>query len=177
MRTFAVKGPTMPKLHPVRNEEQEKAYCGPTVLAAITNRPVKVVKECIWSSRGEHKPGDIDRNIPKRSVIRGTGEWDLSYVLQRLAGYRLKSCRCIDKPTLAGWLKARTPDERQRTFILNVSFGKSGGLFGPKSDRGHWVAVRGNTFVDTFTSGQLVATSKAPHRRKRVTQVLEVVGR
>jgi hypothetical protein len=79
----------------------------------------------------------------------GCDNWDAPYTPVKLVG-----------PTLAEWLRTtkRAPDTY---YIVEVSH--------------HWVLVKGRKFVDTFTKGEWVFLRSAPHRRKRVIGVWEVV--
>jgi hypothetical protein len=61
-------------------------------------------------------------------------------------------------PTLATWERERTDIEA--TYVVVVT--------------GHWVAVRGKWFCDTFTRGVPVRIKDAPRRRKRVQFVCRI---
>lgn len=64
------------------------------------------------------------------------------------------------RPTLAAWLRKRTPEQRKQTFVVEVAH--------------HWIAVTGKKFVDTYTKGKWVWLKDAPHRRKRVRAAWKV---
>ena len=65
-------------------------------------------------------------------------------------------------PTLATWERERS--DLEATYAVMVT--------------GHWVAVRGMWFCDTFTCGVPVRIKDAPRRRKRVQFVYQItVGR
>ena len=61
-------------------------------------------------------------------------------------------------PTLATWERERT--DMEAAYVVIVT--------------GHWVAVRGKWFCDTYTRGVPVKIKNAPHRRKRVRFVYRV---
>ena len=60
----------------------------------------------------------------------------------------------LTTPTLATFLRKRTPEQRKAIMLIDVS--------------NHWVVVEGRRLADTFTKGAPVTIGKAPHRRKRV---------
>ena len=100
----------------------------------------------------------------------GTATWEVRRVLEGL-GYRTFSKAVptayheVGKPrvtiTFAQWL--RQPRDMETAYILDVGH--------------HWVVVKGRWFCDTFVKGVPVRASKAPHRRKRVKEVWQVVRR
>lgn len=156
---------TTPPLKAVSKDTKAKNWCGPTVVSAITGASVPVVKALIKRRRNDDK------------AVRGTSHGDLEHAF-RMLGFKCSVERHIprdEQVTLAAWLKARTKEQVNATYILCVSFGKAGGgLFSGHWEKGHWVVVRGRKFLDTFTKGQPVNLSDAPHRRKRVTSVMRV---
>lgn len=107
--------------------------------------------------------------------MKGVTEYDLRWVLYRHRFCLGEEVRFEEdaRPTLAAWLRGRTADERKQTFVLLVRLGMRSGYFGPR-EKLHWVVVRANTFLDTYTKGQPVMTGKAPHRRKRVVSAFPV---
>ncbi len=81
----------------------------------------------------------------------------------RILGYVGRWASVRNAPTLAAWLEGRTQAQFRSITIVNVT--------------GHFVAVAGEMFVDTFTKGQVVHIDDAPRRRKRVKHVFTVTGR
>ena len=65
-----------------------------------------------------------------------------------------------NSPTLATWERERTDWEFEQAWLLVVT--------------GHWVAVRGRWFVDTWSNGTPVRIADAPRRRKRVRYAYRV---
>lgn len=65
-----------------------------------------------------------------------------------------------NSPTLATWQRERTDWEFEQAWLLIVT--------------GHWVAVRGRWFVDTWSNGTPVRIADAPRRRKRVRYAYRV---
>lgn len=142
-------------MHPVCNDTGSRAFCGPTVLAGITGQPISVVKNAI--RRGRY--GDRYDTMHRRPPIMGTGLSELKRALELLGFELFKHGRYYSRPqrpTLARWFKTRSDDERQHYVIVNVTH--------------HWVLVKGNMFLDTFSKGEPVRIGKAPGRRKRVVQ-------
>lgn len=138
-------------LYEVVNVGDQKAWCGPTVVAAITGLTIPAVKARIKKARGHNGP------------VMGTSSGELAAVL-RGAGYNMNLSNRFrkddDMPTLAQWLKGYRVSGDDTIYIINVSH--------------HWVVVKGRWFCDTYTKGIPVRASKAPHRRKRVKEVYAV---
>jgi hypothetical protein len=148
------------RLRQVKNDLRSgrSGYCGPTVLASITGRRLSVINELIreqrWGTKREAKLNGV-----RRGGITGTSAGDLRRVLRHygLDMLRVESYGQGVRPTLATWLKRREPNT---LYVVNVGF-----------RRGHWTAVKGRKFLDTFTNGQPVWLKDAPHRKKRVRDV------
>lgn len=127
-----------------------QVFCGPFAASAVTGKCVEDIEERI----NEHRKKDAG------SKITTTYNHDLVYALKKL-GYRVEYEReHYEKypcPTLARWMRER--DDLEASYLVLVT--------------GHWVAVKGRKFVDTFT-GLPVFLKAAPHRRKRIQIVLRV---
>lgn len=139
----------------VNNDTAGRGYCGPHVVAGMTGRPLSHVLEAFRIVRfGEHWRGDHYRP----PLIKGTSAYEVRMVLQ-LFGYEMvENCNYYSsKPTMARWYKTRCQWMRDLPCAVNIT--------------GHWVLVKGNMFLDTFTNGQKVRIGKAPHRRARVKGV------
>lgn len=146
-------------LLPVENNTKTKAFCGPTAIAAITGNPISVVRDaCRMARHGENWP----TRCPRAPRITGMTQGQVAAALKTL-GVVGGWVAVPGKPTLAGWLDGRTTAEFRSIAIVRVT--------------GHFVAVAGEQFVDTFTKGQVVHVDDAPRRRKRVTHVFIVTGR
>jgi len=134
-------------LWPVTNtDRRRKLWCGPTVVSTLIGIDAAVARDIIKQSRGGR-------------AVMGTTARELDMV------FRAHGCRLDllidhkgDLPTFATWL--RLPRDPVDAFVVEVT--------------GHWVAVRGNWFCDTFTKGQPVKVLQAPHKRKRVRRVYRV---
>lgn len=109
------------------------------------------------TSTGSVKTALASFGYQMRTVILPEIETDpkpLSLAQQVLFSPRRGKRPGLNTPTLATFLRKRTPDQRKATMLLNVS--------------NHWVVVEGRRLADTFTKGVPVTIGKAPHRRKRV---------
>ncbi|MFM1815824.1 MAG: hypothetical protein RLZ98_2519 [Pseudomonadota bacterium] len=131
------------------SDKRRKTWCGPTAVSAITGIDPAEVHRVIQHSRGG-------------KAVMGTYPHELELALNHF-GYRLVwvEDRSADPPTLATWERERA--DMEAAYIVMVT--------------GHWVAVRGRWFCDTFTRGEPVPIKKAPRRRKRVQHVYKVVMR
>ena len=143
-------------LYPIVNDTPSQSWCGPSVLCAITNQPMSVIRRLVKDrreSRGSKQP------------LMGMTDGEVVAIL-RMFGFRVHEqrnyCRS-EAPTLAKWLRGR--EHRSATYILTTSY--------RGWHRGHFVVVRGNKFADSHQL-EPCNLSKAPHRRKRVKQVIRV---
>jgi hypothetical protein len=136
-----------PSLWSVKSSDpRRKMWCGPVVVAAIIGVDVAAVSEVIKGHRNGR---------PVKSTF--ANELQLAF---RHFGYEmtlLADLRC-KPPTLAAWERQRT--DLEAAYVVMVT--------------GHWVAVRGKWFCDTFTRGVPVRIKDAPRRRKRVQFVYQI---
>jgi hypothetical protein len=121
----------------------KNSYCGPAAVAALTGVTTTKAAEFI-------------RTAYNRKAIRRVYPEELVHALKEM-GYRATYSLVSGKPTMAKWLRER--EDRNAANILFLT--------------GHFVAVKGNKFVDNHTK-EPVWISKAPGRRKRVLGVIEV---
>ncbi|MGY5811706.1 hypothetical protein ACXHXG_28880 [Rhizobium sp. LEGMi198b] len=145
-------------LHDVVNDTKSRSFCGPTVVAAITGEPISRTRDCYRLVRH-----GADWTSWKRApAIMGTQLWETEQVL-RLFGYTGTWHNVLGQPTLAAYLEARTGVQRTHPCIVLVT--------------GHYVAVAGWLFCDTFSKGQVVDADNAPGRRKRVQKAFVITRR
>lgn len=142
-------------LYDAVNVGDQKSWCGPTVVAAITGLTVPAVKARIKKYRGHN------------GAVMGTSSHELRVALGSV-GYHMFAVgnwKGEDRPTLAQWLKepAYRLGHPEDAYVLDVGY--------------HWVVVKGRWFCDTYTKGVPVRATKAPHRRKRVREVYRVFKR
>jgi hypothetical protein len=96
-----------------------------------------------------------------RRQVRYTYHYELQHALHHFGhDLQLVADRSRNSPTLATWERERTDWEFEQAWLLIVT--------------GHWVAVRGRWFVDTWTNGIPVRIGDAPRRRKRVRYAYRV---
>lgn len=81
----------------------------------------------------------------------------------RLFGYVVVWHKVAGRPTLTAYLKGRTGAERTHPCVVLVT--------------GHYVAVSGWLFCDTFSKGLVVNADEAPRPRKQVQKVFVITGR
>ena len=146
----------------VSNDTAGSGYCGPTVVAGITGKPLSKVLDAFRTVKfGKWWPGSFDR-APN---IRGTTRSEVIRTLQ-MFGYvatRPKEggdttyYRKAERMTMARWYKKREDYMRRFWCLIET--------------HGHWVLVKGNRFMDTHTDQAPVTIGKAPLRRARVHAV------
>lgn len=99
----------------------------------------------------------LDRAPP----IMGTSRYEVRMVLERF-GFTGQWHSIGHGPTLAAFLDERTGFARTHPCIVGLT--------------GHWVALSGWQFCDTFSKGQVVDADIAPRRRARVRSVFIITG-
>ena len=140
----------LPTLWNVKSSDARKRlYCGPVAVAALIGADVDEVIRVI----------QLHRN--NRRLVRGTNANDLHNAFRHFGcGIQLVADLSRNSPTLATWERDRTDLEFEQAWLLVVT--------------GHWVAVRGRWFVDTWSNGAPVRITDAPRRRKRVRYAYRV---
>lgn len=128
------------------------SYCGPLVIAAVaglTTGEAAAKVRSILSHRYQH-------------AVKGMRTRDVEFVLNTL-GHKTTYMGFIPGrgPTLRKWLEgSRSPWTPYLIAVTN-----------------HFVIIKGNTFCDTFTKGEWVLLTKAPHMRCRVNTILQIHNR
>jgi hypothetical protein len=146
------------KLFNVVNDTKSRAWCGPMAVAAITGSPVSLVRDCFRLARyGKHW---IDR--PRSPPVRGTTDHEVTLAMRSL-GFHGHWQDVDGAPTLAAYLESREGQLRSHPTIVHLT--------------GHYVAVSGWLFCDTYTKGEVVDADDAPGRRKRVKRVFVITRR
>lgn len=133
------------KLHGVHDTKSKTRHqwCGPTALAAVTG--------C-----GYQTALDVLREVTGRRAITRTWNGELVRAFSIL-GWVAEVVRVDGKPTLARWLRQRTPEVAKSHVVVNVTK--------------HYVAVLGRKVVDNKTKDP-VFLREYPHRRLRVRYAL-----
>lgn len=145
------------KLFPIINDTACREWCGPSVICALTNHPMSIVRRVIK---------DIRETNGSRAALMGMQSSELRETLGAF-GFTMDP-RCIrydreNAPTVARWLRKHR--NREGTYILIITY--------RRWVTGHWVIVRGNKFADSHTDGP-VNLKESPHRRKRVKRTYRV---
>jgi len=137
--------PTLWNVNP--SDTRSGLFCGPVAVAALIGANVDEVIQV------------IQRHRNNRRQVRGTHAHELQHAFRHF-GHDLQLVADLSRnsPTLATWERERTNWEFEQAWLLVVT--------------GHWVAVRGRWFVDTWSSGTPVRIADAPWRRKRVRYAL-----
>jgi hypothetical protein len=132
-------------------------YCGPLVVAGVLGISTGEAARKLRGASGKTYIKGVSAahvvDVLGWSGIRMQREFtELRPLTINMFG---RACQIRVGPTFSQWLRGRK--DRTGVHIINVGH--------------HFVLVKGNKMVDTFTNGKWVFISAAPHRRKRVTQV------
>ncbi len=145
-----------PNLNKARNDTGRVAFCGPTVLSAITGHPVSVIEEAIRAGRAN-----------ARAQIKGTSADEVAAALAPF-GYRMARVESFmgferkARPTVWSWMQK--PRIASSFYILAVHRGR----------QGHWIAIKGVMLCDTYTGGAWTFVCDGPHRGARIMEVFAV---
>ena len=145
-------------LNELVNDTGRIAYCGPTVVSAITGTPVSRIEEEIWRHR--ERPALAD----DRSVVTGTDDGEVRAALAAF-GYEMaphqdfKMLERKARPTLLQWMQK--PRNAWVHHVIGLHKGKIG----------HWVVVKGVMLCDTYSAGKWQFVVDGPHRSCRLMDV------
>jgi hypothetical protein len=146
------------RLHAVthRADLGHNRYCGPAAVSIITGRTAECAVRWMLVARG-YEPGE------RNGGIKGSWATEVGRALHAL-GYKLDAGEdwLRDRPTLARWLRDRTPAQRARTYLVSAGH--------------HFLVVRGNKIACSLT-GAPVNLRAYPHRRYRVRHYYRVTLR
>lgn len=145
------------RLHAVthRKDLGNNRYCGPAAVSIITGRTAECAVRWMLVARG-YEPGE------RNGGIKGSWASEVGRALHAL-GYTLGMGRGVEnRPTLARWLRDRTPAQRARTYLVSAG--------------SHFLVVRGNKVACSLT-GAPVNLRAYPHRRYRVRSYYPVTLR
>jgi len=155
---------TSPPLRTAVHDLRSRAWCGLVVLSAITGATTSEARAVIQAFRGSTGP------------VKGVTVDEMRWVLYQ-SGFRPGPEVWFDEedagPTLAAWLRSRTPAQRQQTYVVMLNLVRARRYRGARRSL-HWAAVHADSFVDSQTKGRPVAIGKAPHRREPVMAVFPV---
>ncbi|MEZ5926517.1 MAG: hypothetical protein R3D57_19280 [Hyphomicrobiaceae bacterium] len=151
--------PLTSSLNDTRNDTGRTAYCGPTVVSAITGYSVASVEAAINSYR--------ETDEARARMIKGTTAADVSAALA-MFGYEMRAAGTFthlavkERPTVWQWMQR--PRSAWTYFLLGIRAGRTG----------HWIVVKGAKLLDTYTKGTWVFVATGPHRGARIEEIFEV---
>jgi hypothetical protein len=150
--------PLTSSLNTTRNDTGRTAYCGPTIVSAITGSPISKIEERIWRYRERPAQAQSGR------VVTGTDDEEVRDALAA-CGYDMvlvedyKSRPRKERPTLWSWMQR--PRNAWVHYVLAIHRGREG----------HWICVKGVMLCDTFTGGAWRFVVDGPHRGCRIMDV------
>jgi hypothetical protein len=148
-----------PSLNEVRNDTGRMAYCGPTVISAITGFSVSRIEAAIHEYRQDAEAA--------RKMIVGTTAEDVGAAFA-LFGYGMVKLQDFqglerkERPNVNAWMLK--PRSAFSYYVLAVSVGKEG----------HWICIKGAKLCDTYTGGRWVFAADGPHKGARIMEVWRV---
>lgn len=146
-------------LNQVRNDTGRIAFCGPTVLSAITGYRVSRIEAIIHEQRAD--PAEA------KKIIEGTYADEVrsalgvfGYAMQYTEGFMHLERK--QRPTVWSWMQK--PRSAFSYYILGVHV----------RSEGHWICIHGAKICDTYTEGRWVFCNDGPHRGARIMEVYKV---
>ena len=158
----ALKGPrasATATLNDSRNNTGRTAFCGPTVISAITGYSVTKVEDVIRANR--------NMSPEVKSIVVGTYSNEVEEALAAF-GYRMSLVESFmhlerkGRPTLSQWMQK--PRNAYVHYVLGIHTKKEG----------HWVLIKGVKLCDTYTEGRWTFFVDGPHRSCRIMEIFEV---
>ena len=146
-------------LNASRNDTGRVAFCGPTVLSAITGFPVSRIEDIIHQHRAD--PAEA------KKIIEGTYPEEVRSALG-VFGYEMDETECFmhlerkQRPTVWSWMQL--PRSAFSHYILSVHV---------RAEM-HWICIHGAKICDTYTEGRWVFGADGPHRGAKTTHVYRV---
>lgn len=150
---------TTSSLNEVKNDTGRVAFCGPTVLSAITGYSVSRVENEIRRYR--------DIPADRKPVVKGTYSEEVAAALDAF-GYEMRLAQSFmdlerkARPTLWTWMQK--PRNAWIHYILAIHKGREG----------HWILIKGVKLCDTYTEGRWQFVCDGPHRGARIMEIFEV---
>ena len=145
-------------LNKSRNDTGRTAFCGPTVLSAITGFPVSTVEQEIWRVRQQEARAETGQ------AVTGTYGQEVAAALAAY-GYEMalaedyKSIEKKARPTVWSWMQK--PRNAWAHYILGIHKGR----------QGHWILVHGVMICDTYTGGSWTFAATGPHKGAKIMDV------
>ena len=151
--------PLTSTLNETENDTGRTAYCGPTVVSAITGFSVASVEGAIHAHRGSDET--------RKRMIKGTTPKDVAAALD-MYGYEMHAAGSFThlerkaRPTVWQWMQR--PRRAFTYYLLGIRAGRTG----------HWIVVKGAKLLDTYTGGTWEFVATGPHRGARIEEIFEV---
>ena len=145
-------------LHESFNDTGRVAFCGPTIVSAITGIPVSRIEEQIWRHRDRPHLSGND------AQVTGTDDTEVRAALAAF-GYEMvlhqdfKMLERKARPTLIQWMQK--PRNAWVHHVIGLHKGKVG----------HWVVVKGVMLCDTYSGGRWQFVVDGPHKGARIMDV------
>lgn len=149
---------TTASLNASRNDTGRIAFCGPTVISALTGYSVSRIEDVIRANR------NMAPEI--KSIVVGTFANEVEEALAAF-GYEMKLVESFmhlerkGRPTLWQWMQK--PRNAWASYVLAIHTKKEG----------HWILVKGVKMCDTYTGGEWTFVVDGPHRSCRIMEVFE----
>lgn len=146
-------------LNESRNDTGRTAFCGPTVISAVTGFSISKVEDVIRANR--------NMNPAVKAIVVGTFANEVEEALAAF-GYRMQLAESFmhlerkARPTLWQWMQK--PRNAWAHYVLAIHTKKEG----------HWILVKGVKMCDTYTEGRWTFVVDGPHRGCRIMEVFEV---
>ncbi len=146
-------------LNESRNDTGRTAFCGPTVISAVTGFSISKVEDVIRANR------NMDPAV--KAIVVGTFANEVEEALSAF-GYRMQLTESFmhlarkARPTLWQWMQK--PRNAWAHYVLAIHTKKEG----------HWILVKGVKMCDTYTDGRWTFVVDGPHRGCRIMEVFEV---
>lgn len=146
-------------LNDSHNNTGRIAFCGPTVISAITGYSVTKVEDVVRANR--------NMSPEVKSIVVGTYANEVEEALAAF-GYRMSLIESFmhlerkGRPTLSQWMQK--PRNAYVHYVLAIHTLKEG----------HWVLIKGVKLCDTYTEGRWTFFVDGPHRSCRIMEIFEV---
>jgi len=158
----ALKGPratSTSTLNNSYNDTGRTAFCGPTVISAVTGYSISKIEDVIRANR--------NMNPEVKCIVVGTYANEVEEALAAF-GYRMQQVESFmhlerkGRPTVWQWMQK--PRNAYAHYVLAIHTQKEG----------HWILIKGVKMCDTYTNGRWTFVCDGPHRGARIMEVFEV---
>lgn len=122
-------------------------FCGPTVLSALTGLSTD---DC----------AAVARTLRERRAVKGMQDWELMATLRKLGGQAFHYAHNGARQSLELWMESRSETQRKKLYVVTVSE--------------HYVLVRGDLVLCSWTRGEWMHILSHPFRNKRFVSAILV---